>query len=106
MTWKSAKAVAADCLARMNLPPQLRGAKIRLADYESDADLKFMKSADEWSLSFHRMVNGAIARELRKRGATVTMPKISMVDYFKWLAASDFKNDAMNRARFIAESIK
>lgn len=106
MTWKSAKAVAADYLTRMNLPPSLKGAKIRLADYESDADLKFMKSADEWPLSFHRMVNGAIARELRKRGATVEMPKISMKAYFDWLAANNFKNDAGNRACFISETTK
>jgi len=106
MTWKSAKAVAADYLSLMNLPPQLRGAKIRLADYESDADLKFLKGADEWPLSFHRMVNGAIARELRKRGAEVITIKIAMSDYFTWLAAKDFTNDAGNRARFISEQIK
>ncbi len=106
MTWKSAKAVAADYLGRMNLPPSLKGAEIRLADYKSDADLKFLKSADEWPLEFHRMVNGAIARELRKRGARVTLIKISMADYFAWLSEGDFNNDAGTRARFILEKTK
>lgn len=105
MTWKSAKAVAADYLAKMNLPPSLKGAVIRLADYETDADLKFLKSADEWPLSFHRMVNGAIARELRKRGATVTLVKISMSAYFDWLAKNHLDNNAGHRARFISESV-
>ena len=62
-----------------------------------------MKGAEEWSLEFHRMVNGAIARELRKRGAVVTLIKISMAEYFDWLAKNDFKNEAGNRARFISE---
>jgi hypothetical protein len=106
MTWQTAKSVAVEYLARMNLPSSLKGAEIRLADYETNADVKFMKSAEEWPLEFHRMVNGAIARELRKRGAAVTLVKISMAAYFDWLAKNDFKNDAGNRARFITQAIK
>jgi hypothetical protein len=105
VTWKSAKAVADEYLARLNLPPQMRGAKIRLADYETDEDLKFLKGANEWPLEFHRMVSGAMARNLRKRGATVTLVKISMNDYFDWLAKNNFANDAGNRARFISEKV-
>lgn len=106
MTWQTAKSLAAEYLARLNLPPDLKGVKIRLADYESDGDLKFMKGAKEWSLEFHRMVNGAIAREMRKRGAKVTLVKISMKDYFDWLAKHNFNNDAGNRARFVSEATK
>lgn len=104
MTWQTAKSVAAQYLARLNLPPRLDGAQIRLADYESDADLKFLKSAHEWPLEFHRMVNGAIARELRKRGAHVVLIKISMAGYFDWLAKNKFENKPENRARFISEA--
>lgn len=98
--------MAQEYLSRLNLPENLKGALIRLADYETDADLKFLKGANEWSLEFHRMVNGAIARELRKRGATVMMIKISMTAYFDWLAKNNFSNDAGNRARFISEITK
>lgn len=98
--------MAQEYLSRLNLPENLKGALIRLADYETDADLKFLKGPDEWPLSFHRMVNGSIARELRKRGAKVTLIKISMNDYFDWLAKNNFTNDAGIRARFIAEKVK
>jgi hypothetical protein len=103
MTWQSAKSAAADYLAKMNLPPSLKGTRIRLADYETDADMKFLKGQNEWALEFHRMVNGAIARDLRKRGAVVTMEKISMNEYFDWLAANKIENNAGHRARFISE---
>ncbi len=102
MTWQSAKSVAQECLAKMNLPPSLKGARIQLTDYESNADLKFLKGADEWQLEFHRMVNGGIARELRKRGAKVEIIKISMADYFSWIAKHNLENSAANRAQYIS----
>lgn len=104
MTWQSAKSVAAQYLSRLNLPPDLSGAKILLADYETDADLKFLKSADEWPLEFHRMVNGALSREFRKRGAVVELVKITMAAYFAWLAQFDLANTPANRAQFISWS--
>lgn len=106
MTWKSAKHLAGQYLAKMNLPPSLNGVEIRLTDYETDADLKFLKSANEWSLAFHRMVNGAIARELRRKGAKVIMVKIRMSDYFAWLAKQSLDNTTANRALFISEMSK
>ena len=89
----------------MNLPDDLAGARIKLADYESH-DLRFLKGATEWPLTFHRMVIRAIARILRRRGANVEIIKIKMVEYFDWLTATGFGNTPAMRARYISEITK
>jgi hypothetical protein len=103
MTWQTAKSVAAQYLRRLALPADLTGATIRLTDYESPEDLAFMKPGEQFTLEFHRMVNGALARELRRRGATVTTVKIIMAEYFDWLVAKRLANDPASRAQFILE---
>lgn len=104
MTWQSAQATAEGYLRRLQLPKSLKGVTIQLADYESDEDLKFLKGQKEWSLEFHRMVNKAMARLLKKRGANIRFVTVSMVAYFSWLARYDLKNTAANRAQFIGWS--
>lgn len=105
MTWLSAKAAAAEYLRwldeRFQWPRDLTGATMRLADYETEGDLKFLKGHAEWPLEFHRMVNSAMARDLRKRGATVEIVPLKMTDYFDWLATEKLANTAANRAKFI-----
>lgn len=104
MTWKSARFVADQYLQKLNLPPRLDRAVIQLSDYESDEDLYFLKSSNEWGLAFHRMVNEALARALRKRGAKIAFVLIRMKDYFAWLAKFDLPNTPANRAQFIGWS--
>lgn len=95
--------IARAYLERMHLPQRLEGAVIQLTDYESDADLKFLKSSDEWPLEFHREVNAAMSKELTKRGARVSIVKIRMADYFHWISKNKLKNTPANRAQFISE---
>lgn len=102
MTWQTAKSAAAESIRRLNLPADLTGSTIRLADYESNAELTLIKSRREWPLEFHRMVNGAMARELRRRGAVVHIVRIRAADYFSWIEAEGLSNGPAERARFIA----
>ena len=106
MTWQSAKATAEEYLRRLNLPPDLTGATVKLADYETDDDLKFLKGHAEWPLEYHRMVNTAFARLLRKRGAKVEIVRLKMSGYFDWLAAEKKDNTPAHRAAYISLQTK
>ena len=48
------------------------------------------------------MVNRAIARELRKRGALVSFVTIELDEFFNWLVAAHKENTPATRAEFIA----
>lgn len=106
MTWQTAKSTAEDYLRRLNLPSSLNGITIKLAGYESQDDLWFLKGRNEWPWEFHNMVNRSLARLMRKRGAVVEIVTLSMADYFSWLAKENLANTTANRAAFIAANTK
>jgi hypothetical protein len=103
VSWKSAQRAARFMLDRMHLPPELRAAHIRLSQFPDQATKDFLRPGDSaWSNEFHQMVNRAIARELRKRGALVSFVTIELDEFFNWLVAAHKENTPATRAEFIA----
>lgn len=102
MSWQSAKQIATARLRQLNLPEDLSGMDARLADYPDQETKDFLKPGDRsWSLEFHRMVNQAIAREIRRRGGRVSMVIINLAEFYDWLLREQLENSLETRAKFV-----
>lgn len=101
-TWQQAKRDAEKRVAMLPLPPgQLDGLSIVLTDYEDEVTYKFLCGLNNtWALDYHRVVNQAVRRILKKRGATINVFTIRMADYMKWLSDTNQDNTPANRAQF------
>lgn len=103
MTWVSAKQAARErvefILERFTPPP---GSTIRLALFEDANTYLFLKGANDWPFSFHKMVIRACARELSRRGFKVTTPILKLADYWKFLEHENEKDSPAARAKFIS----
>lgn len=107
MSWQSAKQIALQYLRRLNLPEDLTGIQIKLADYPDQETKDFLKPGDRaWTLEFHRMVNNAFARELRKRGGTVQFITIQLPEFYDWLVKENLDNTPAYRAAFVSFKTK
>ena len=108
MTWQEAKSAAVP-LAEHLLRERPDGSRptvsdlIGLTDFEDEASHDFFKPEDRWSLTFHRMINKAVLRELSRRGYTVAVVKIGLAEYYDWLPRQSRPDDANARADFAAE---
>lgn len=101
MTWKHAKMLAATYAAKLDLPRDLNGASVRIADYDDPETLAFLKGG---TLNVHeqRLVNQAFAREIRKRGGLVTFVPLDLAEFRQWLVENNLPNTTENRAAYIA----
>jgi len=86
MTWKQARIIAAQHAARLQIPRDLRGVVVQITDYPDEETLRFLKPEEpDITLAGHRMINQALSRETRKRGARVEFVTVKSRDYFDWL---------------------
>lgn len=100
--WKDAVEHAKSAVEAIDLPADFEGAECRIAGYASLADYRFFRPDETDSLTWHRMLTRALARELRRRNAH---PKIITIDrdaYLDWLIKSNLEETAPSRAVYIA----
>jgi hypothetical protein len=77
MSWKDAQLEARRRIAALNLPEgNLDGVTVMIVDYESQEVFDF--DGGMGSLKFHQMVIGAMFRFLKKRGAQVERPIVTL----------------------------
>lgn len=112
MTWQNAKLAAARHLEQMlrvvaeqgGDPENLEGVAITLTDYEHEEAYYFLKGAEEaekMPYGFHKMVNGELARQLRKRRANVRRVVLKISDYFVFLETRQWEDSSAHRSAFV-----
>jgi hypothetical protein len=69
MSWQDAK-TAAEAIAA-NLPADLKGKSLQVADFATDYDCRAFYS---WGLAFHRMILSALRKIAWKRGGHLIHP--------------------------------
>lgn len=109
MTWDSAKQ---DALKRIEIMLQGKdpgGIQIALSDYNSEETFRFLTGQEDewkdWSFGYFKMVNRAVARELRARGAKVARAEIELQPFLDWLTKNNEKNSPASRAMYVAEVV-
>jgi hypothetical protein len=103
MTWKKARMIALQHLARLQIPRRLEGITMQITEYDDEDTLRFLKAEEpDLTLESQRMINQAFIREVRKRGARIQSVPVRINDYFAWLAKYDLPNNAGNRAQYIS----
>lgn len=103
MSHQSAKIIARSYLQRLGIEhADLHGITIKLSEYQDQPTLDFLQPGNTWTLEFHGMVNNALAREMKNRGAKVDFVPIILDAYFAWLAKFNLPNTPANRAQFIS----
>jgi hypothetical protein len=80
-------------------------AVIRLSDFETDADLHFLKPEQTWTLTYHRILNHELEHRLKRRGVAVDFHLVRLRDYMDWLAAKRLENNTVNRSRYCAGEV-
>jgi hypothetical protein len=103
MTWKQARIIALQHIARLNVPRGLDGVTIVITDYDDEDLLRFIKVEEpDITLESQRMINQAFAREMRKRGARIERVLVNVNDYFSWLGKFDLTDSPAMRAQYIS----
>lgn len=103
MTWKQARLIAVQHVRRLKIPRRLDGIPVKITTYDDEDTLRFIKPEEpELTLASQRLISQAFARELRKRGAHIEYVPVNVAKYLDWLADHDLKNNAGNRAQYIA----
>lgn len=98
MAWTDAKIIA-DRWVQERLPEDLSGKRLELVNFDSDEDSKFFYPRR--SAEFHRMINTAIARAARKRGARANYVLISPAEYLEICAKEGIQDSPEERLAFI-----
>ena len=80
MTWKSAQHEAANRLAKLPIPADARldGYTVTLIEFDADATAGLLVGGN--SAEFQSMVNRALKKLLKKRGALVVFRRIKLSD--------------------------
>lgn len=87
MSWSDAKKNAADRIVQLNLPPgRLDGCTVWLLTFESDS---VCYAVTGWGLAWHKMVERAMYRALKKRGAIVNTTNVKLADVVEWKATRE-----------------
>jgi hypothetical protein len=100
MTWGNAVAEAHRRIAMLPIPPApapLDGLVLRLQDFETDAVAAILCGGN--SADFQRMVNRAVLRTLRKRGAKVEVETVSFREVLTWNSPMNSPQEPMHDDR-------
>ena len=89
MSWLNAKTIAEK--SATTLPNILAGCLLQIVDFEDDETCRFyFRDRD---LGFHRMINRAFARIVRKRGGKILHVTLSLRDYENDVRVSELLNE-------------
>jgi len=104
VSWQTAKAAAHEWAER-NLDEDLRGKFLFLPGFADEETARFFNP--KRTSEFHRMVNSAIGRIARTRGASNRYINVSIGDYRAWQGEVGITQDSQeDRAAFIAQLYK
>ena len=98
MAWTDAKTIGARWV-QQRLPEDLSGKRLELVSFDSDADSKFFYPGR--SAEFHRMINSAIARAARKRGARTNYVVVTPAEYLEICEKEGVEDSPEERQAFI-----
>lgn len=98
MAWTDAKTVA-ERWAQDRLPLDLRGKRLELVNFDNDEEARFFYP--DRTAEFQRMVNSAIARIARKRGAKTNYVVVTPADYLEICAEEGLKDSPEDRLAYI-----
>ena len=101
MSWKS---VMQD--AQVLLPACADLSEVALPDYAAEKDYLFFEPRTQWTLSYRRMINTALARLLDRQGKKVRYVPIHYGDYLRWLVRENLEDTAKRRAEFIQSAMR
>jgi hypothetical protein len=79
-----------------------RPALIPLTDYADAETFDFLLPGSGWTFDEWQAVNQEVARQLRAEGFNVQLVKVTLPEYFDFLARCDLRNTPENRAQFAA----
>lgn len=74
---------------------------VALSDYADAETFEFITVRPGWTFEEWRAVNQEAARLIEARGVAVRFVKVTLDDYFEFLARYDLKNTPANRAQFV-----
>ncbi len=103
MTRKEVHRTASAFIRHLHLPRQVDGIAVLIADYADDAAIRILKPDNPgMTLRDQRALNQALARIMRRSGATVSFVPVDAAAYLGWLSAHGLSNNAGNRAQYVS----
>lgn len=83
VSYQNAKEAAAEIMAALNPPADMRGQVLELVTFSSDEDCRYFYPRR--ALIWQQMVNTAIVKALRARKGTIRRVVITRLEYEQWL---------------------
>lgn len=99
MAWMDAKEAAAKWVGE-KLAADMHGHVVQLVKFESEAEARFFNA--EIGQTWQQMLNTAIARAARKRGAGVVHTTVNRQHYHTWRSGQGRQDTDKARIEFIA----